>query len=272
LNVQTIISPALNCANPFGASGCVMELDAQARVTPHLEKGLVVPSHVAAGAPFNAYLILVNREETPYAVKPTDRITAEVHWGDNRIETVSFHLPLVTSSASVVPLTLTAPSRAGEFELRLQTLDPLLGATELETTVRVGNELANEVVIPASVQLNAPLPESLERDKSLHVYLTWLPYNKIDAYYSASVRLVNENGEKVANVDRQPRTPTMLWKPDISETDTFILPVPPDIPPGTYRVELLMYQAETDTDALLLDQEFSPRRAIPLGQVEVKYE
>lgn len=270
LDVQKIISPALECAKPYGASGCVMELTPQARAAPNLEENVFAPSSVAAGAPFTAYLVLVNRNEIPYAVRPTDRVTAEAHWSDNRIETISFALPLVTSSVSVVPLTLTAPPRAGEFALRLQTLDPLIGATEVETTVRVGNELANEVVLPASVKLREPLIPSVPRADIIPVALTWLPYNKINAYYSASVRLINENGDKVANTDRQPATPTMLWRPDVAVNDDFALFVPGDIPPGKYRVELLMYQAETDTDARLLDENFQAQRAIPLGEVLVK--
>lgn len=270
LDVQKIISPAIPCANPYGASGCVMELPPQMRAAPNLEKSLVVPSQVAAGAPFDAYLVLVNRDTAPYAVKPTDRVTAEAQWSDNRIETVTFPLPLVTSSASVVPIRLTAPSRAGDFVLNLHTLDPLIGATEVETTVHVGKEPAHEVVLPASVKLREPLITSVPRADIIPVALTWLPYNKINAYYSASVRLVNENGDKVANTDRQPATPTMLWQPDVPVDDDFALMVPSDIPPGKYRVELLMYQAETDTDALLLDENFQAQRAILLGEVEVR--
>jgi len=101
------------------------------------------------------------------------------------------------------------------------------------------------------------------------VALTWLPFNKINAYYSVSVRLVDENG-KVANVDRQPAPPTMLWRPDVAVNDDFALLVPDDIAPGEYRVELLMYQAETDTDVLWLDEKFAPTRVLVLGAVEVK--
>lgn len=270
LDVQKIISPAIPCPNPYGASGCVMELPPQATSAPNLDKTLVVPSQVAAGAPFDAYLVLVNGDAAPYAVKPTDRVTAEAHWSDNRIETVSFPLPLVTSSASVVPIRLTSPARTGEFELSLQTLDPLIGATEVGAAVHVGKEPAHEVVLPASVKLREPLIRSVKRAESVPVALTWLPYNKINAYYSASVRLVNENGVKVANTDRQPATPTMLWQPDVPVAEDFALTVPPDIPPGQYRLEVLMYQAETDTDALLLDENFQAQRAIPLGQIEVK--
>lgn len=237
---------------------------------PQLTSQIFVPTMVAAGAPFDAYVILVNRNELPYAVKPTDRVTAKVQWSDNRIEMISFPLPLVTSSVSAVPIRLTAPARVGEFELRLQTLDPLIGATEIETKVRVGNELAREIVLPASVKLREQMLANVPRGDLLSVPVTWLPYNKINAYYSASLRLVNENGDKVANVDRQPVVPTMLWRPDEPVNDDFALLIPADVLPGKYRVEILMYQADADIDALLLDEDFTPQRAIQLGQVQVK--
>jgi len=251
---------------------CVYEISQTAAMLPTLDKQLYVPSNVAAGAPFTAYLILVNRDADgkAYATMPTDQARAEITWDDARGETITFPLPLVTSSASVVPLTLTAPERAGEFTLRLQTRDPLLGATDIATTVQVGAELAHETVLPASVTLREPLITRVPRADIIPVALTWLPYNKINAYYSASVRLVDANGVKVTNTDRQPATPTMLWRPDVAVNDDFALMVPGDIPPGKYRVELLMYQAETDTDALLLDENFTPQRVIELGEVEIK--
>ncbi|GIL15622.1 MAG: hypothetical protein BroJett039_07950 [Chloroflexota bacterium] len=270
LELEKIISPTLDCPQPFGASGCVMELTPQPPAAPVLEKGLFAPSEVAAGAPFTAYLVLVNRGATPYAVKPTARVAAQAYWSDGSVKTLRFTLPLVTSSASVVPLELVAPARAGTFDLRVQTRDALLGATQVETTVRVGKESANEIVIPATVKLREPLIASVPRADIIPIALTWLPFNKINAYYSASVRLVNENGVKVANVDRQPAPPTMLWRPDVAMNDDFALLVPDDIAPGEYRVELLMYQAETDTDVLWLDEKFAPTRVMVLGVVTVK--
>ncbi len=254
---------------PMG-NKCVYEIQPTQNQTPQLDKHLFVPSSVAAGAPFDAYLILVNRNNVPYAVKPTDIVQAEARWSNNRIESLAFPIPLVTSRVSVLPIRLNAPARVGEYELGIQTLDALLGAMDVETVVNVGNELAREVVLPASVKSNGPLPASVERGDSLRIDLVWLPYNKINAYYSASVRLVNESGDKVANVDRQPRVETLLWKPGISEVDEFRLDVPREIPSGNYRVEVLMYQADTDVSALLLDGKFVPQQSIVLGEIEVK--
>ncbi len=249
----------------------VYRVEKLSRNTPDLEKQLYLPSMVAAGAPFDAYLVLVNRGNAPYAVKPTDIVKAEARWSENRIESLTFPIPLVTSSVSVVPIRLNAPSRVGEYELGIQTLDPLIGAMEIETAVNVGNELAREVVLPASVKLSRRLGADYSRGDTIPVELTWLPFNKINAYYSASVRLVNENGDKLSNVDRQPMIPTLLWGIDNHTGDEpYNLEIPPDIASGKYRIEVLMYQADTDESALLLDENLVPQQSIVLGEIEVK--
>ncbi len=255
---------------PSLSGRCIYFVLPAASREPDLEKSLYVPSSVAAGAPFNAYLILRNRSKIPHAVTPTERVRAEARWSDARVEPLTFPLPLVTSSVSVVPIELTAPTRAGNYELRVQANDPLIGQTDTGANVNVGNELARETVLPASVELSQPLQNEYARGETIAVHLTWLPFNKINAYYSASVRLVNAAGDKVANVDRQPIVETLLWRPDTSIKDMFGLEIPRDILTGKYRVEVLMYQANTDESALLLDENFVPQQRIVLGEIAVK--
>ena len=81
---------------------------------------------------------------------------------------------------------------------------------------------------------------------------------------------MNEKGEKVSNVDRQPSIPTLLWQPDKSVPDKFELQVPQDVPVGKYHLELLMYQADTDTNALLLDQSLNPQEEVKLGEIQIR--
>jgi hypothetical protein len=239
-------------------------------VKPNLFKQLYLPSSVAVGASFQAYMVLTNHNPTPYAVKPTVLAQAEVHWSNNRVEKVTFPIPLVTSSVSVVPIPMTAPQSPGLYELRVQGIDPVVGRMDAGGVVNVGTELAREVVIPASVKLGAPLAATSVRGATLPVALTWLPYNKIDEYYSASVRLVSTEGDKKSNTDREPAVKTLLWEPDVPVPDQFELKVPSDIPPGKYQIEVLMYQAETDQDVLLLDKEGKPQPVIVLGQIQVQ--
>ncbi len=272
--------PCREFAGPAGANtpavldpiddACIYEIPLEGRRPPDLETSLYVPSSVAAGAPFTAYLILVNHADDPFAVRPTDRAQVQAEWSDGRIEMLSFPLPLVTSRVSIVPVSMTAPSRAGDYQVSLQALDPLIGMVDTTTAVRVGTEPAREVVIPASVELGQPLPQTAARGATLPVHLRWLALNKINAYYSASLRLVNQTGDKVANLDRQPVPPTLLWRPEEAVEDVFELPIPSDTAPGRYGVQLLMYQADTGEDVLLLNAWEKPQAVVALGEVEVR--
>jgi hypothetical protein len=98
----------------------------------------------------------------------------------------------------------------------------------------------------------------------------WLPLNKVDAYYSASVRIVNARREKIIAQDREPRVATLLWVSAVPVDDHFTLTLPRDIAPGEYSVELLMYQAEQGIEALLLDEKFNPHEIIILSKFIVK--
>lgn len=257
-------------ALPGAKNPCIYELPPPGEPPPELSKQLYVPSSVAAGAPFTGYLILQNTDPNAYGVKPTVRAALDAGWENGTAERVELSLPLVTSNISVVPIQLTAPSRAGNHTLRLSGDDALLGKTDLTAQVNVGSELDRAVVLPASVELAQPLPAKVKRGETLGVELRWLPFNKINAYYSASVRLVDENGDKKSNVDRQPNPATMLWRPDEPISDTFELPIPAEIPPGSYTIQVLMYQADTDQNALLLDETATPREVIVPGTILVK--
>ncbi len=84
------------------------------------------------------------------------------------------------------------------------------------------------------------------------------------------MRLVDDQGNKVLNVDREPVQQTLLWIPDTIVKDTFTLELPPSLKPGKYRVEVLMYDANADTSALLLDEAFHPIERAPVGEIEIK--
>jgi len=131
-------------------------------------------------------------------------------------------------------------------------------------------EPAHEIVLPARVVLAQPLKSSYTPGDPVDILLAWVVQNKIDAYYSASVRIVDTHGDKIGNVDRQPATPTLLWTPGALLPDRFTLTLPRDLAPGEYSVQVLMYQADQGIDALLLDERYNPREAITLGTFTVK--
>lgn len=248
---------------------CVYEIPRVSFYPSELERQLYVPPNVAAGVPFTAYLILKSPWTNAYGIEPTALASLQAQWNDGTVENLEFPLPLVISNVAVVPIQLRAPGTVGQHTLHLSGDDALLGTTDLTTLVNVGSELDRSVVLPASVS-TSPLPTEIARGSGLAGSLDWMPYAKINAYYSFSIRLVDEMGEKKSNMDRQPTLPTMLWQPDKRNSDFFSLDIPADIPPGTYRVEVLMYQADTDQNALLLDETGTPREVIPLGTITIK--
>ncbi len=247
-------------------------------ITPRAE-GLVllsansyIPGPVAPNVNFTAYLILQNRRAHSAAIKPTDVLIVEARWSNGAIQKVSTSLPLVTSSVSVVPITLRAPLQAGSYHLNLRISGYPLGVWDLAGDVSVSDgEPARQVVLPAQVVLDSPLNAVYAPGDMIDIGVTWQALNKIDGYYSASVRVVDAEGNKKSDAgDREPAVKTMLWVPESKIPDRFSLTLPRDLSPGEYSVQLLMYQADFGVDALVLDKDYVPRESIELGKFVVK--
>jgi hypothetical protein len=230
------------------------------------------PSPTTPGASIIVYLILENRDAHSVAVLPTDTLQVEAHWSDASVQQVTAPLPLVTSTVSVVPVRLTAPSRPGTWQVVLKVSGPAIGIQNLEGQLTVDDgEPAHQIVLPARVQLDSSLKPNYSPGDQVELNLTWQPLNKIDAYYSASVRVVDAKGIKIAGAqDRQPVRETMLWVPGVAVPDRFVLSLPRDLAPGEYSVQLLLYQPELGIDALLLDDVDSPQEITVLGKLAVK--
>lgn len=244
--------------------------------TTALTASAYFPVHASLNQAFLAYVIVRNRApSTPFSIKPTDTLQVDARWSDNTT-TIEQHtvaaMPLVTSSVSVMPVRLTAPPRKGSYRLDLRVSGSATGEWNLSGNVMVeAGEPARQVVLPARVTLNSRLRPSYAPGETLDLFLSWWPLNKIDAYYSVSVRVVDSRGNKIVAEDRQPSTPTLLWSPYLDPSfDRFALTLPSDIARGEYSVQLLMYQADLGIDALLLDEQFVPQESITLGKFVVK--
>ncbi len=257
---------AKQTANDYTYQVAPREQDASA-----LSASAYFPQPIAPSQNYFVYIVVRNRGQFNFAVKPTDKLEIDAQWNDGNRQHVSASLPLVTSSASVIPVRLRAPSHTGSYQLSLRVRGSGIDEWNLshEVVVQAG-EPANQVVIPASVGLRAALKTEYAPGESLTIDLTWLPLNKIDAYYSASVRVVDASGNKVVAQDREPRIATFLWTPTLTVQDQFALTLPNDLAPGEYSLQVLMYQAEQGIDALLLDRDFVPREKIELGKFIVK--
>jgi hypothetical protein len=88
----------------------------------------------------------------------------------------------------------------------------------------------------------------VKRGDPLVLLLYWQSAAKVDKNYTVFIHLVDAQGQTVAGVDSQPRqgqSPTSNWRPNTLVPDGMIVPVDDTVPPGDYRVELGLYDAET---------------------------
>jgi hypothetical protein len=237
-----------------------------------------LPPRAAAGEPYTAYVIASNRDSRSYAIQPTDEIQPAVVWqgpeGEATVR-VTAGVPLVTSpdgGAAVVPLSLTAPTMSGTYEVAIRERGGPLGAWALRGTVEVGKVGDDDFPVPARL-VGWDLPPAVRAGQPLPVGLTWQALGKIDAYYSIYVKLMDGEGNAVAGWDGQPRNgeaPTLVWVPGETIEDLVTLTVPGDAPAGEYAVEVGMYRAVDLARCLTLDQDGVPVKHVILGTVRVE--
>lgn len=82
----------------------------------------------------------------------------------------------------------------------------------------------------------------------LPVALTLAPLGPMDTDYKASLRLIGPAGERLVQKDRVLQhnfhQGTSLWPPE-TVNEYYLLPVPPEAPPGDYTVVVVIYHPET---------------------------
>jgi hypothetical protein len=232
---------------------------------------IYLPRPASVNQNYFVYLIVQNKSPYGFAIKPTDVLTVEAQWGDSSTQYVNATMSLVTTDVSVVPIRLSAPPHEGDYRLGLSIKGREIGTWRLAGEVRVENaEPSRQVVLPARVELGASLKTNYTPGDAIAVALTWHALNKIDAYYSASVRVVDVRGDKIVAQDREPVMATLLWRPGDAIPDRFEITLPRDLAPGEYSIQVKLYQADQGIDALLLDGQFVPREMIELGKFVVK--
>jgi hypothetical protein len=87
-------------------------------------------------------------------------------------------------------------------------------------------------------------PHSPRPGEELRVTLYWQAQGNLEGVYSSFVHLVDGEGQRVAGSDQQPGGvfyPTDLWRPGEILRDEHVFTVPPETPPGEYRLLVGMY-------------------------------
>lgn len=245
-----------------------------------LELSAYVPPRAVTGAPYTAYLLVVNRGTRSYAIPPTAEIQATATWtgaGGSSSTQASADIPLVTSpdgGAAVIPLVLTAPEAAGSYRLLFGEQKGPLGEWQAAGDVTVGTAAElGAVQFPVAAQLVAwDAPSTVQPGQELPVSLTWRALGKIDAYYSIYVKLIDAQGNSIAAWDGQPQAgnaPTLLWVPGEEIDDVVRLTVPAGAPPGEYTLEVGMYRAQDLARCLTLNRDGIPIDRVTLGVVRI---
>lgn len=104
---------------------------------------------------------------------------------------------------------------------------------------------------------------------ALYLTLFWQPLSPLADNYTVFVHLRNPNGATVAQSDRQPLDgayPTARWQPGETVIDPLTLPLPANLPAGSYRLFTGMYRLDT-LERLPVANDTSGENAILLGEV-----
>jgi hypothetical protein len=110
--------------------------------------------------------------------------------------------------------------------------------------------------------------------ETLSLALCWRALAPMDTSYTVFVQAIDEQGTKVAQVDRLPcdgGCPTTAWRPGDLIGEWYELKIRPDAPPGRYELIAGMYDLDTGRHLHQLDGEGTAvADHLSLGAVEVK--
>jgi hypothetical protein len=84
----------------------------------------------------------------------------------------------------------------------------------------------------------------LQTGSALNLTLYWRSQAPVEQDYDVFVHVTNENGEIVAQADRQPLSglaATSIWQPGDIIADPLTIPLPPDLPAGRYEIRAGMF-------------------------------
>jgi hypothetical protein len=112
---------------------------------------------------------------------------------------------------------------------------------------------------------------SLNPGDELRLALYWRTEDKPERDYTVFVHILNSDGELVAQHDSMPQNdawPTTQWLAGSLVGDTHVVPLPADLPPGTYHVQVGLYTWQTGERLPMYrpDGEELPGSALTLDQ------
>jgi hypothetical protein len=95
-----------------------------------------------------------------------------------------------------------------------------------------------------------------QHGRTLRVTLDWEATEKLHTHYTAYVHLLSPRGKLIAQNDAPPAAgnfPTTFWHVGNHIADRHLLELPPDLPPGSYLLQIGLYNSQTLQPLLLLE-------------------
>lgn len=89
---------------------------------------------------------------------------------------------------------------------------------------------------------------AIRSGNALTITLEWHALAPVDADYFLFIHMVNDRGERVAQIDvplDTGRWPSRMWRPGRCFSTLHRVPLPPDLPAGVYRLALGVYDPHT---------------------------
>ena len=121
-------------------------------------------------------------------------------------------------------------------------------AIDRSKIVRASPTLPADFEAPVRLEGFDIVNPTVKHGEPLIVLLHWSPRAKMNQDYTIFVHLLDSRGQLRAQADTQPRRgtlPTSQWRMPIPLSDAILLPITSDVAPGTYRLELGLYDQAT---------------------------
>lgn len=129
---------------------------------------------------------------------------------------------------------------------------------------------------PATIELHGYdlAPASGRAGETLTLTLYWRAAALMVDNYDVFVHLVDESGQVVTQGDGPPLNgfrPTVSWRPGEVFSDEHLIPIPPELAPGAYRLWVGFYNRDTgERLPAAVDGEAIPEGTVILQQVEIE--
>ena len=232
---------------------------------PHAEgdTGDIRPVDRWMGAPWVGTAADLNQvlEEHPRAWFVVDTIRLPVYYRADWLATLKTQMELVWSGEEAL-VYRTRPAR-----YPLPTSPSLKVGADLGGVVRLIGYHYPQTSAP---QGSADLPQN-GSGSVYRVTLFWSALAPMSADYTVFVHVRDVDGAIVAQQDSQPLDgdyPTSQWRVNETVIDVHNVELPPDLPPGQYRVWVGLYQMET-MERLPVAGDTWGENAVPLGMIVV---